>query len=941
MKETRRDQSRGRDTTNAHWQKNKNYDEKMQLSKRLFMILCSCWNVVDATPPDLMPDSAAMRRRMQHHLKAGNGITHVHQHVDDSHHHLRHPAAAYHHKQQRNVAEDSGIRKIQPFTVELVEPQQLAQNNSDVYAATTTTQETRNFEGGVDEAASSSSVLSPLSYFETTTVRTVLEDLVRSYLSMKEPDWVVTYAAITRLIENDVTTTTTTTTGSETLDVLMLNITYRLTFEGAIYFDTTSSTGLIPTETDLLGMIISEALTPSAVTDAILRTMTSSSIQSAQVVVADNDSSSTIPTTAPAPAPVASSNGGGGGGRRPTGAPTIMTAAATPAPVEPTNSPTTTVTSSPTLAPVSVISPTLSGEFTRPSLPDLQTSPPVVFGITEGQQTSSSNPSSSSSPGLIGGLVAAIAVLLVVIFLFVKSRRQKQRNQTPSRLVPAPAETPDDEEERGEMEKPGSGKALSWGWKTQSSNQYAEAATANTSSSPPSSPDMGSRSRTHVTSLRTNSTETQNATSSPGERTKSTTEMETSNVSDESPVHISSRNSASAIAYLSTLFRRNNLNNGSNGAIDVDAVAPELLRDDLSSIHSSSDDGCGLNSNRDDTFDYAGEISDFDDNISIQPHFVVPVSSLQRTRQKYIVKKDMLESPIIKMNPIRGDIGIEHLRANASSTIQKNSNQNKIDGDLRPSKSEEEEEAMKKSMIPSHYFRRPYNSDDMKPRTEKLSSFLKPTNFSAATLANVAETSQSNVRRGKYTSSSLSTSDMVSSHSPTKSMLPKFSPSWWAARSSSSTSKVNNKVIDKKDGKTSSAAAAAAAAAATSDIESDGDNTTFRAASSDGWDPNDSQMSGSIGTHEDGFVVHNGIGDVGQPKQAKPASQASGSFLDDVFPSSKTSTKPKSLLRGARAKGSEVKDSDRTSHIWKKDDAASVSSAESDLFKFDSEVDMI
>ena len=117
----------------------------------------------------------------------------------------------------------------------------------------------------------------------------------------------------------------------------------------------------------------------------------------------------------------------------------------------------------------------------------------------------------------------------------------------------------------------------------------------------------------------------------------------------------------------------------------------------------------------------------------------------------------------------------------------------------------------------------------------------------------------------------------------------------------------------------SSASAAAAAATATaSDVESDLENTTFRAASSDGWDPNDSHISGSIGTYEDGFVVHHsGVGDVGQPKQTSSTTHGSYNF-EDIFPSSRPSANPKPLLTRSFVTSNEGSDTDDTRPDWRK-----------------------
>ena len=424
--------------------------------------------------------------------------------------------------------------------------------------------------------------------------------------------------------------------------------------------------------------------------------------------------------------------------------------------------------------------------------------------------------------------------LLVAIVLFVrKARNQKKgsRQSTSSgRLVAGAAldgGSSLDEELGSDDTRSGIG------GKSTSLNETQKIPNNSSSSSSPGSPSStGLKNHTPATSPGSSKSAARNAKSLEG-GTLSSSELVVSDSTGSNDHNSHGGHHVSAIAYLSSFFQRTNKTQtppqkgGDDVTNDIQKTTPELLLDDMSSIYGSDADADhGQNFN--DLFQGGVNASDFDDNVSIQPD-VVPVSSFQRPRQEFVVKKDMLEAQCFCGGQVRDK---------SNQVPDYNQAQHAYNED-------EEDEAREHSMIPIHYFhRRPYNGDDT--IANNLSSFFQSSDFSGVNLSEGKMAIDPELKR-LGTRRSASDADR-GVHPSTKSMLPKFSASWWNARS-------GTKHKDMKESNDRTVLSPAAAA----DLESDGENTTFRAASSDGWDPNDSQISGSVGTHDDVFVVHNGI----------------------------------------------------------------------------------
>ena len=722
------------------------------------------------------------------------------------------------------ASNERAILKIQPFVVEIVEMMTEQQEQ--------------------EEDASSSTLVPPpslpqLSYVQTTKVRTVVESLIRTYLTNQAPDFVVTYAALAQVLQNNTTTTTgavskQTTTATEppssspssTNQPNDVRTIYRLTLEGTVYVDVESSTGQIPTEPQLLHRIINEALTPTIVAEALVRTMPS--IDSAQVVSLADEIS---PTVAPSGSPVEPPSPSPTTILPTTMAPTTLptASATTPPTFYPTEAlpeivvprPTTEPARQPTLAPTSSAitaspsSSSLGGTESESTSASLETSPPTATATI-------------SSGAEYGGMVAGIVALLAAIGLFVKKARnqkktESRRSTTSGRLVTSAALDGGSslDEEMGSDDARSGGKSTSL-----NENQNI----SNNPSSPGSPSSTGLKNNTPATSPGSSKCAARNNANSLGGGTLSSSELVVSDSTGSN--HKSHEGHVSAITYLSSFFQRTNktqtppLNGGEDVTNDGRKPTPELLLDDMSSIYGSDADADHAQ-NFNDLFQGGVNVSDFDDNVSIQPD-VVPVSSFHRPRQEFVVKKDMLEAQCF------------------CGQVRDKSNQvTDYDEAHHSFNEDEDDEARKHSMIPSHYFhRRPYNGDDT--TTNNLSSFFESSDFSGV---NLSEGKMAIDPELKRLGTRRSTSDADRGVQPsTKSMLPKFSASWWNARSGT-----KDKDMNESNDRTALSPAAAA------DLESDGENTTFRAASSDGWDPNDSQISGSVSTQDDIFVVHNGI----------------------------------------------------------------------------------
>jgi hypothetical protein len=279
----------------------------------------------------------------------------------------------------------------------------------------------------------------------------------------------------------------------------------------------------------------------------------------------------------------------------------------------------------------------------------------------------------------------------------------------------------------------------------------------------------------------------------------------------------------SALKRISTFFhlshKPNRMDGG--GAKDIGRVAPELLQDDLSSIYAS-DDEAAHTPKFNDTFH--GYISDFDDNLSIQKRVVVPLSSFQRGRHDYVVKKDMLEAQCFA----------GQMRDKSNQILDYSDPQQLCDDDG---------ESREITVIPSHYFhQRAYTASHVKPQNEQFSGYQES--------SDLAEYEANDARLpGERTNQKNLVANRGGNPGSTKSMLPKLSGPWWNSRPASKTA-INSGMRTPND---------TTDLPCSPDSESDRENTTFRAASSEDWDPNDSQISSSMGTHDDVFVVRNGI----------------------------------------------------------------------------------
>jgi hypothetical protein len=403
---------------------------------------------------------------------------------------------------------------------------------------------------------------------------------------------------------------------------------------------------------------------------------------------------------------------------------------------------------------------------------------------------------------------------------------------------------------------------------------------------------------------------------------------------------------ATAMSYLtSLLFHRTH----PRSDLDNSQIPP-----DLKSMGSSAQD-C------DESFLYGdGVLSDIDDCGSIDPPLAAKYAIEyfdERTRQDYVVKKDMLESP---------DTSANCPGASVASTL--------LEPDRRPSPvgsegnattwSEEEEERRKNDfMIPNPYFRRPHNgatgTGPVVDRSSKCA--LEPTDSSAATLAQRVKNIEGNLVLPTSSSSSSSSPDGTK-----QGMVPKVQPtkSWWRTSNQEGNNDRQRQPQTSSSmmqpSKAASEAALAAAAAAVSAAGREDEDTSFGPASSDGWDPADSEMSslGTLPNEEEMFkpTVENKTGQsflqnsvrnesARAAQRPRTASRQPSPASNDVSTTggNVTSNLRAGIYNGPSIISSKSKPSSSSSSSFftlERLDAASVSSEESDVLKFVSEQDL-
>mmetsp|Transcript_7820 Transcript_7820/g.22961 ORF Transcript_7820/g.22961 Transcript_7820/m.22961 type:complete len:777 (+) Transcript_7820:400-2730(+) len=309
---------------------------------------------------------------------------------------------------------------------------------------------------------------------------------------------------------------------------------------------------------------------------------------------------------------------------------------------------------------------------------------------------------------------------------------------------------------------------------------------------------------------------------------------------------------------------------------------------DANHSNSSSNSHQHIHSTLYDFMDGDGNLSDFDDTVSIQPH-VVALHSLESfeeqhkgmTRQELVVQKDQLESSFERRRmitpPAVAPVTNIATGASAESNLSYSSSSMSsreqphtyapsqgVPGMLtvhtQPGKRREqlleeteqrEDQRIRYSMMPNPYVRKNY------PEDRSAHCVLQATEITAASL-----------RSGSSGSSSAGSSTGLD-------MIPKMTaPSWWASSSTPSGNKPHRRRKSNKERRLSTAAAAA-------NVYSDDDNeddlaysgdeeNTFGVPGSDGWDPADTELSsmGDAPTQEDLNMVlfHPTVGN--QPGQS-------------------------------------------------------------------------
>jgi hypothetical protein len=331
--------------------------------------------------------------------------------------------------------------------------------------------------------------------------------------------------------------------------------------------------------------------------------------------------------------------------------------------------------------------------------------------------------------------------------------------------------------------------------------------------------------------------------------------------------------SPTTMAYLSSFFQKKKQSAAVEGHVEVSSV---------SSVEESGKES-GVNMSN---YEFTDDgLSDFDDVVSVQPH-LVPLQSLESfekhhtnlKRQDFgVVKKDQLASAFEQPSFVSissGEDGPAKAAASPSSTaalVSPTAGDGAIsDGDLSYSSSslsaeplqqkrehqelllkqsssggatadhheqdDDHDDRIKYSMMPNPYVnqrRGPFGRGKAVP-DRSANCVLKPTDFTAASLA-----------RGRTSSGSSLELDRVSTHSSTNSglgMIPKLSaPSWWAG---SSSPPQGNPLTRKRSNGGRKSPAVKEAYQREEELAYSGDEeNTFGVPSSDGWDPGDAELS--------------------------------------------------------------------------------------------------
>ena len=360
-------------------------------------------------------------------------------------------------------------------------------------------------------------------------------------------------------------------------------------------------------------------------------------------------------------------------------------------------------------------------------------------------------------------------------------------------------------------------------------------------------------------------------------------------------------------------------------------------------------------SGEDESFLYGdGVLSDLEDGTSTVESFE------QRSLQDYIVKKDMLESPATSTAIAPPVVSTNLDKERRPSPVQSESN--------FTTKSEEDEERRKNEvMIPNPYVVRPAYSSSSKTNQVFRSSncVLEPTDSSAATLAQRINIEGNDPIVPMPVASSSVTGKQ-------QGMIPKVSlpaKSWWRASEGKEQRQAPWAVrysFNQPSKAAATAAIAAAAITATAATTSDAANTssededTFGPASSDGWDPADSEM-GSLGTfpeEEDMFkpTVENKTEQTFLKNSLKNESARAHQAARQptvTSPQADDNSKPIARVTSGNLKTRNYTRKDTPdvtpamaqptsgflTHV--EDDVASISSEESDVLKFDSEQDLL
>ncbi len=784
-----------------------------------------------------------------------------------------------------------------------------------------------------------SPIATNLTYNQANTVRNTAEELLQAYFETDyvwpDPQTSVTYVGLAQILSN---VRTEDDTGAQ------------ITMNGLVYFAEESVN--VPTETEILLIIEQQALTPSVLKDALL--VYFPTLELAEVQVNLTATATTGPTQAPSPA---SSLGA-------SVAPSLAIGT-------PTDTPVAVVATSPPLVTAAPSSPPVTTP-TAPPVPSDTPSPvaTATSSIVE-DDTKPADSSGSSTGGLIGGIVAAIVVVMIVTVLWVRRKKAIGAIQ-PSRSKDVQGE---DDEMVFEVDEEHGFDPKDWGWKPNSSlpslgNDWVDPPAAGVAAAATNvtSPTISSASFSETYALAGSSNDSHMSNASP-EKTNSTAETDgdrstqsksprrksvpPSDVTPPSPSGTSGTRSgsdkqtaaatakagtASAMSYWTSFFQRTPPSSTRELHSRTSNGQPDVMQEEINSVASSD-----LLRDDDDDEDF-DSCTDFDDTISIQPH-IVAINSLesfehQRARSDFVVKKDMLESPIgrastnprlqfsalppstfaglsssssgektrsslIYTNADARDLAAQSDSSTPSSVLQSKISRKEMSGDPHDddgaSSDSDEDEKRQRAMMPNPYVHRgPYNSNgimNLGAVDRSSSCALEPTDTSAASLAQ---------RQGQTTQQQGSVNG-----SKSQNMIPKIAHAWWAHRSSSVEGKKKKASFASLDGS----------------LNQSDDNTFDGGMDDDAWDP-DSEMS-SLGTaptedemntlfqtkvenKKEQSLMNNSLRNESQKRQMRRSSQLEG---QSQHSGSDGEAANSPAMRNERV-----------------DDAASVGSEESDVF---------